>query len=430
MRARSGPSSNTSPRMPRPITSTVSPIRGGRVGAAASGGAASASLRCDALRRPRDEAAQRRGSGLRRSSSSTARPSACSVAQERARRLEVLAPAGAAPRAQVGVQRLASRRARRASAGGLGGGGVARRVELAPAGLQSLDGAGDVAAFARQQPLRRSRGRAPGGRGDVRSAARGSGRRCGSRDGSAARRWPGSRSNAATSSAGSASANVFTCGKWVVNTSSGPRARRSVRMPTASAAPSTGSVPAPGSSSSTRLAGPAARAMAARFAAWPVKVERSRSIDCSSPMSASTAVKHGRALSSATGMKSPACAMSAHSPRVFSATVLPPAFGPVTASPRWPGRSSRSMGTTGAAAQEEQRMARGQQRAPRRRPAPGACRRAGGRTPPRRRARRRPPARPRAPSAPASRPGCPRSARRVRGAPRPPRSWRRGAGDC
>ena len=63
-------------------------------------------------------------------------------------------------------------------------------------------------------------------------------------------------------------------------------------------------------------------------------------------MSASTAVKHGRALPSATGMKSPACAMSAHSPRVFSATVLPPAFGPVMASPRCPGRSSRSTGTT------------------------------------------------------------------------------------
>ena len=38
--------------------------------------------------------------------------------------------------------------------------------------------------------------------------------------------------------------------------------------------------------------------------------------------------------------------MSAHRPRVFSATVLPPAFGPVMASPRCPGRSSRSMGTT------------------------------------------------------------------------------------
>src|SRR4030095_12669703 len=40
-------------------------------------------------------------------------------------------------------------------------------------------------------------------------------------------------------------------------------------MPTASAAPSTGSVPAPGSSSSTRLPGPDARAMAARVAGWP-----------------------------------------------------------------------------------------------------------------------------------------------------------------
>jgi hypothetical protein len=33
-------------------------------------------------------------------------------------------------------------------------------------------------------------------------------------------------------------------------------------------------------------------------------------------------------------------------PRVLSATVLPPAFGPVTASPRWPSRSTTSIGTT------------------------------------------------------------------------------------
>ena len=58
-------------------------------------------------------------------------------------------------------------------------------------------------------------------------------------------------------------------------------------------------------------------------------VLRLASIDCSSPMSAKSDRKTGRRDPSAAGMRSPACAISASSPAVFSATVLPPVFGPV-----------------------------------------------------------------------------------------------------
>ena len=58
-------------------------------------------------------------------------------------------------------------------------------------------------------------------------------------------------------------------------------------------------------------------------------VLRLASIDCSSPMSAKSDRKTGSRDPSAAGMRSPACAINASSPAVFSATVLPPVFGPV-----------------------------------------------------------------------------------------------------
>ena len=58
-------------------------------------------------------------------------------------------------------------------------------------------------------------------------------------------------------------------------------------------------------------------------------VLRLASIDCSSPMSAKIDRKTGSREPSAAGMRSPACAISASSPAVLSATVLPPVFGPV-----------------------------------------------------------------------------------------------------
>ena len=59
-------------------------------------------------------------------------------------------------------------------------------------------------------------------------------------------------------------------------------------------------------------------------------VLRLASIDCSSPMSAKSDRNTGSRDPSAAGMRSPACAIIASSPAVFSATVLPPVFGPVT----------------------------------------------------------------------------------------------------
>ena len=79
------------------------------------------------------------------------------------------------------------------------------------------------------------------------------------------------------------------------------------------------------------------------LATWPEKVERLISIDCRSPMSASTWSKTGSAAVSAGG-RSPDWCSSAASPSVFSATVLPPVFGPLSTSARRPPRS-RSIGT-------------------------------------------------------------------------------------
>ena len=76
---------------------------------------------------------------------------------------------------------------------------------------------------------------------------------------------------------------------------------------------------------------------------WPEKVERLISIDWRSPMSASTSSKTGSDADSAGGRK-PAWCRSAASPSVFSATVLPPVFGPLITSAR-SAPSSRSIGT-------------------------------------------------------------------------------------
>ena len=73
-------------------------------------------------------------------------------------------------------------------------------------------------------------------------------------------------------------------------------------------------------------------------------VLRLASIDCSSPMSANTDAEH-RSRADFAGTCRPACAISANSPAVFSATVLPPVFGPVMSSTRFGGSISTSTGT-------------------------------------------------------------------------------------
>ena len=116
----------------------------------------------------------------------------------------------------------------------------------------------------------------------------------------------------------------------------------------ASAPPSSGSVPAPASSSRTSAGSSSALSIATMFAMWPENVLRLAAMDCSSPMSAKTVRNTGICEPSAAGISNPACAMSDSSPAVLSATVLPPVFGPVTTSTRTGGIRRTSTGTTAA----------------------------------------------------------------------------------
>ena len=80
-----------------------------------------------------------------------------------------------------------------------------------------------------------------------------------------------------------------------------------------------------------------------RLRTCPEKVERLIAMDCSSPMSARTWSNTGSSTCSAGG-RSPHWCRSAARPTVFSATVLPPVFGPeMTTARSAPG--SRSIGT-------------------------------------------------------------------------------------
>ena len=341
MRARGPAISTSSPRMPRPTTSTVSPGTGGRSGGAPRS-ASWATIACSASALNARSGAR---SGRRRSSarisvprrwrsSRKRRDSPRSSAQRRRwRARRSAASASVSPRAAARPARSASAASRRSS--------YSRRLASSratarPTSWLSPTSARSATSSARAgTPCRR---------------AIGSARLCPTVWYARRKRGApvaGSTSKAATSSSGLPSAKVFTCGKWDVKTSRGPRSSRSVSTPTASAAPSTGSVPAPGSSRSTSPPRRARRAMSARFSAWAEKVERSRSMDCSSPRSTNTASKNGKRLSIAAGTKRPAWAIRTQSPRVLRATVLPPVLGPVIARPRWSARTRRSTGTTG-----------------------------------------------------------------------------------
>ena len=96
-------------------------------------------------------------------------------------------------------------------------------------------------------------------------------------------------------------------------------------------------------------------------------VLRLASIDCSSPMSANTRPEHRQLRALRGGNPQPACAISASSPAVFSATVLPPVFGPVMTQHAVAGGIDRASSTGTALA--------GQQRMPRRRQLEAAVRR-------------------------------------------------------
>ena len=68
-------------------------------------------------------------------------------------------------------------------------------------------------------------------------------------------------------------------------------------------------------------------------------------MSCISPMSAKTPSNTGSALPASTGIGRPHWCMTARSPVVFSAAVLPPMFGPVTTSPDHPGPTCTLTGT-------------------------------------------------------------------------------------
>ena len=132
-------------------------------------------------------------------------------------------------------------------------------------------------------------------------------------------------------------------GWWVVATTSAPRSTSRATTAWASREPSSGSVPAAGSSSSTSDRGPVAARIATRRRTWAEKVDRLSAIDWSSPMSASTRSNTGRRARAA-GTRRPHWWSIASRPSVFSATVLPPVFGPrppAPGRPRAAGRSAR-----------------------------------------------------------------------------------------
>ena len=124
-------------------------------------------------------------------------------------------------------------------------------------------------------------------------------------------------------------ANAFSSPWCVVATVRQPIRSRYVRIDCASAEPSTGSVPAASSSSSTSERCVDARRIEMMLPMCELNVDSDCSIDCSSPMSANTASKTGRRLSFSAGTGIPACAINASRPTVLMATVLPPVFGPV-----------------------------------------------------------------------------------------------------
>ena len=97
----------------------------------------------------------------------------------------------------------------------------------------------------------------------------------------------------------------------------------------ASAAPSTGSVPAPSSSMSTSERSSAESSMPTIFFIWLEKVERDCSMLCSSPISANTLSNTANSVPTFAGTNMPDCAIRVKRPIVFSVTVLPPVFGPV-----------------------------------------------------------------------------------------------------
>ena len=145
---------------------------------------------------------------------------------------------------------------------------------------------------------------------------------------------------------GSVWAKAFRRPRCVDTTVRAPRLVSSLRTAHARGPPSSGSVPVPSSSMMTRVLPSLSAMIPARRLMWAEKVERVRSMDCSSPMSASTLPSTGTVVPGAAGTCMPERAMSCSTPTVLSATVLPPAFEPVMTMQEQPRPSSKSRGTS------------------------------------------------------------------------------------
>mmetsp|Transcript_86114 Transcript_86114/g.278653 ORF Transcript_86114/g.278653 Transcript_86114/m.278653 type:complete len:251 (-) Transcript_86114:1140-1892(-) len=154
---------------------------------------------------------------------------------------------------------------------------------------------------------------------------------------------------AAISVRGSSNAQFFSCMLCVVATTRAPRSRNASRIARASAAPCMGSVPVPASSTMTSAWEPesAERPSMIREATRCAEyVERSSTIVCMSPTSATTTSKKSTRGDSPVGTGMPQRASRAKRPAVLSTTVLPPAFGPLRMRPCGLWLSSSGLPTT------------------------------------------------------------------------------------
>ena len=152
--------------------------------------------------------------------------------------------------------------------------------------------------------------------------------------------------------------------RWVVASTMAPAVRNSSRTAEPMAAPCSGSVPVPSSSSRTKVAGAAWERMAAVAATWAEKVESCCSIDWSSPISTRSPCRSGIRVDGSAGIGIPLSAITDRSPTVLRAMVLPPALGPLmvttcgVSSPVAGQPSIRSSGTTCRASSDRSHRAK------------------------------------------------------------------------
>mmetsp|Transcript_94515 Transcript_94515/g.291385 ORF Transcript_94515/g.291385 Transcript_94515/m.291385 type:complete len:487 (+) Transcript_94515:326-1786(+) len=156
-------------------------------------------------------------------------------------------------------------------------------------------------------------------------------------------------SMAATSVPAFSRAQFFSCVQCVVATTRAPVSSSASRIALASAAPCIGSVPVPASSTRMRARLPAPLAHpriildATRCAEY---VDKSSTMVCMSPISASTTSKKSIRADSPAGTGMPHRTSRASRPTVLSTTVFPPALGPLRTTPCSQPPSSRRLPTT------------------------------------------------------------------------------------